>query len=1008
MTKEVILSASIVPASEVLSQLVELLVDTINSANDVLIEKKSFNEVKSYLERILPVLQELSKRNIRNSDSLNSVVVILGRELKVAKELMDECSKRNRFYLLINCRKIVKRLEMTTREISRALGMIPLGSLDVAVGVRDVLRDVCEEMMSVEFKAAVVEEEILEKIESGIQERNVDRLYANKLLVEIADAVGVSNEKMSLKKEFDDFKNEIYETQLRKDQAEAIQMDQIIALLGRADATLSSKEKEIKYFNRRNSLGSQPLEPLQSFYCPITRDVMIEPVETSSGQTFERSAIEKWLAEGNKLCPLTMTPLNPAVLRPNKTLRQSIEEWKDRNTIITIASMKPSLKSTDEQEVLRSLHQLQEVCQEKDLHREWVTLESYIPLLIELLEGKDREIRKQALVILCILVKDSDDAKERIAGVENSIELIVRALARRAAESKFAASLLLELSKHDAVRERIGKVQGCILLLVTMSGSDDTQGARDAKELLENLKFLDQNIIQMAKANYFKPLLERLSSGPEDVKLVMCETIAEMELSDHNKAVFVEEGVLGPLLDLVLHGNIETKKVAVKALQNLSSLPNNALRMIREGAVVPLLDLLNYHSLSVPSLREDAAATIMNLSISTTVLEGAQTQVALIEKDEDIFRLFSLISMTGPTVQQSILRTFTAMCHPPFAVGIRSKLRQYSALQVLIQLCELDDITVRQNAVKLFYSLTQDAEDGTLTEYVNQKCITTLLAIINNSNDEEEVAATMGIISNLPMENSQMSEWLVEAGALSVIFKYLTDGNFHGSQKKQVVESAVGSLCRFSVSTNTDWQKKLAEMGVIPLLVQLLSSGTPLTKQRAAISLTQFSKSSTGLSKPIERRGGFWCCSAPSETGCPVHLGLCTVESSFCLVEANAVRPLVGVLADPDLGACEASLEALLTLIDAEKLQNGSKVLGEANAILPMIRLLSSPSVRLQEMALQALERIFRLMEFKQKYGQAIQMPLVDITQRGTSTMKSLAARILAILNVLPEQSSYF
>jgi len=46
-----------------------------------------------------------------------------------------------------------------------------------------------------------------------------------------------------------------------------------------------------------------------------------------------------------------------------------------------------------------------------------------------------------------------------------------------------------------------------------MSSSDDGQAARDAQTLLENLSFSDQNVIQMAKTNYFKYLLQRLSTG---------------------------------------------------------------------------------------------------------------------------------------------------------------------------------------------------------------------------------------------------------------------------------------------------------------------------------------------------------------------------------------------------------------------------------------------------------------------------------------------------------------
>ncbi|KAL7184529.1 hypothetical protein ACSBR2_026649 [Camellia fascicularis] len=162
---------------------------------------------------------------------------------------------------------------------------------------------------------------------------------------------------------------------------------------------------------------------------------MVDPVGTSSGHMFERSSIEKWFADGNNLCPLTMIPLGTSILRPNKTFRQSIEEWKDRNTMITIASMKPKLLVGEDEE-------------------------NYIPILIELLGAKSRDIRNHALVILCILAKDSDDAKERVANVDNATESIVRSLGRRIAERKLAMALLLELSKSGIVQDCIGKVQG--------------------------------------------------------------------------------------------------------------------------------------------------------------------------------------------------------------------------------------------------------------------------------------------------------------------------------------------------------------------------------------------------------------------------------------------------------------------------------------------------------------------------------------------------------------------
>lgn len=415
MTLDSIASASLSPAAEALSQCVEYIFEIIAASKDVLIEKESFKELTVYLERIVPVIRELTKKKLSSSESLNNAIEILSREVKDAKQLTLECSKKNKMYLLMNCRKIAKRLESNSREIGRALSLLPLASLDVSAGISADLKHLCLDMEKAEFSATLAGEEILEKVESGIQERNADRSYVNNLLNLIAEAVGVSTDKSSLKKELDEFKHEIENARLRKDQAEAIQMDQIIALLERADAASSLEEKETKYFQKRRSLGSQPLEPLQSFYCPITRDVMMDPVETSSGHTFERSAIEKWFLDGNNLCPLTLVPLDTSLLRPNKTLRQSIEEWKDRNNMIAIASIKTKLESADDEELQQCLEELRNLCEQRDRHREWILLENYAAVLIELLGSKNRDVRHLILEILYILAKDSDDAKVLIS-----------------------------------------------------------------------------------------------------------------------------------------------------------------------------------------------------------------------------------------------------------------------------------------------------------------------------------------------------------------------------------------------------------------------------------------------------------------------------------------------------------------------------------------------------------------------------------------------------------------
>ncbi|KAK1285716.1 U-box domain-containing protein 44 [Acorus calamus] len=674
--------------------------------------------------------------------------------------------------------------------------------------------------------------------------------------------------------------------------------------------------------------------------------------------------------------------------------------------MILIASMRSQLGSEDEQVVVRGLGQLLELCEEDLSKREFVVLENYVPIFVGFLKRKGL-VRTRALELLIMLAKDSNENKEIIAKVDNTIELTVRLLAKSIGEGKLAVALLLELSKNEEACNHIGWVQGCILLLVTMLNSDNAQAANDAKELLENLSFSDQNVVQMAKANYFTPLLQRITSGSEDVKLSMVTALSKMELTDHSKADLFENGVLPPLLHMIENGNTEIQIVAGKSLQNLSSLPKNGLQMIRDGAVRPLLHLVYHNSITSSSLQEQTAAIIMNLAISATKSEADSTLI-LLDSDKDIFHLFSLVNLTRSTVQCSILRAFLAMCQLSSAVDMKAKLRQCSAIQVLIPHCGANNPMVRANAIKLMSCLLEGRDDDTSVECVNQTCLENVLSVIKTSNDEEEIAAALGFISLLPTAYTHFTQWLLDARALPIITSFFTNGNQNMSSENHLTENAVMALCRFTISARPDWQKKVADLGVIPTLVRLLGSGSSLTKKHAAISLAQFSESSTELSGPIKRRRGFMCFAAQPETGCLVHNGMCSIESSFCLVEADAVEPLVKLLGDRDSGASEASLLALMTLIDGVKLQSGVKVIAKADGIIPMIRLLSSSSVELQEKCLLVLERVFRLEEMKRNYGALAQTPLVEMTQRGSGNVRASAARILAHLNVLHEQSSYF
>ena len=55
---------------------------------------------------------------------------------------------------------------------------------------------------------------------------------------------------------------------------------------------------------------------MKHFICPITGEVMTDPVVTPNMHRFERKAIEEWVQK-NGTCPITREPLRMDQLKPD-------------------------------------------------------------------------------------------------------------------------------------------------------------------------------------------------------------------------------------------------------------------------------------------------------------------------------------------------------------------------------------------------------------------------------------------------------------------------------------------------------------------------------------------------------------------------------------------------------------------------------------------------------------------------------------------------------------------
>ena len=78
------------------------------------------------------------------------------------------------------------------------------------------------------------------------------------------------------------------------------------------------------------SVATAPPEPPDDYMCPITTDLMADPVIATDGFAYERDAIECWFATGKQTSPKTGEPLEVMLLIPCHQLRSRIREWREQ------------------------------------------------------------------------------------------------------------------------------------------------------------------------------------------------------------------------------------------------------------------------------------------------------------------------------------------------------------------------------------------------------------------------------------------------------------------------------------------------------------------------------------------------------------------------------------------------------------------------------------------------------------------------------------------------------
>jgi hypothetical protein len=145
-----------------------------------------------------------------------------------------------------------------------------------------------------------------------------------------------------------------------------------------------------------SSTDSLRVEPIyESFLCPLTKQIMRDPVTLETGSTFERQAILKWFKESDSIA-----------------LKNTIDEWMHRNEAAKLDVARKLLTSeSSESDTVQALEYVAQICQRSRSSRHVVRNLGLISLVSELLKNSSTKIRQKALESLRFVAKDDNENK---------------------------------------------------------------------------------------------------------------------------------------------------------------------------------------------------------------------------------------------------------------------------------------------------------------------------------------------------------------------------------------------------------------------------------------------------------------------------------------------------------------------------------------------------------------------------------------------------------------------
>ena len=572
---------------------------------------------------------------IREWDSglLPGSVVLGFSELHLAFQkvrfLLDDCTREgSRVWMLMNSERVANQFRVLARAIATALDVLPLDLIDAPVDVKDHVELVTRQARKTRFDVDPDDKRVMEVVRSVLSGFEHGFVPDKENLRWVLDYLGI-RKWSACNKEVKFLDSEIELENLNDEKKELGLLSSLMGFVCYCRCVLfdvvddePSRQSKAKYRSEA-LIGLNP----DDLRCPISLEIMVDPVTVASGHTYDRSSITKWFRAGNSICPKTGERLKNMELVPNSVLRRLIQLYCIENEI-------PFVDSGH-----RNRHVTRAVFAGGFVAKKAMKIVADF-LSVTLVAGTGVEQNKAAYETR-LLSKTSVFNRSCLVEAGVISPLLKLLLYTDSLTQENATAGLLNLSKHSEGKARMVQDGGLELLVHVLTNGLSLEARQHAAGALFYLASVEEYRILIGDNPETVPaLMELIKNGTErGQKNALVAIFGLLAHPGNHKRVLVA-GTVPLLVNLLMSSDAEDDIVtdSLAILATLAEKSDGTTAILRQGGLDSVVEILN-------SATSQAGKEYCVYLLLALCRNGGKDVVALLVKSPSLMgSLYSLLS----------------------------------------------------------------------------------------------------------------------------------------------------------------------------------------------------------------------------------------------------------------------------------------------------------------------------------------------------------------------------